>query len=230
MASNYNLQISQVIDDRLEDLYSCNPYELFNIELELRFIWPLTFQTGSAIFHRSIIYPRHMILFEEYGPNSLRSLFARTGASPDLQSVIIPDILSYAWRVDRDPINLGRKIKKLFVELEVVEAAEDYEDDIDQVTDESLATFNFKPASKSSIIALKRVKLGDNEDEDRTVKKRRRLEDLSSKKQCTICLDEFFDGDEVASMPCGHVYHDDCIVKWLETSHLCPLCRYQMPS
>ncbi|MBA0719455.1 hypothetical protein Golax_007134 [Gossypium laxum] len=32
------------------------------------------------------------------------------------------------------------------------------------------------------------------------------------------------EGEEVASMPCGHGYYNGCIVKWLETSHLCPLC------
>ncbi|XP_022764197.1 E3 ubiquitin-protein ligase RING1-like [Durio zibethinus] len=150
------------------------------------------------------------------------------GAPPEfLQSVIIPNILSFAWEVDRDPINLGRKIKKLVVELVIVQAAVD---EIDEVIDESLTTLNFKPASKSSIQALKRVKFGNNEDSLLPLKKRRRLEDMSSKKQCSICLDEFIDGEEVALMPCGHVYHDGCIVRWLETNHMCPLCRYEMPS
>ncbi|XWS21633.1 hypothetical protein CRYUN_Cryun30bG0071300 [Craigia yunnanensis] len=72
------------------------------------------------------------------------------------------------------------------------------------------------------------VKLGD----ERLLpfKKRGRFEGLSSKKQCTICLDELLDGDEIVLMPCAHVYHYCCIVRWLETSWLCPLCRYQMPS
>ncbi|XP_022764198.1 E3 ubiquitin-protein ligase RING1-like [Durio zibethinus] len=128
---------------------------------------------------------------------------------------------------DRDPINLGRKIKKLVVELVTVQAADD---EIDEVIDESSTTLNFKPASKSSIQALKRVKFGNDEDSLLPLKKRRRREDMNSKKQCTICLDDFIDGEEIASMPCGHVYHDGCIVKWFETNHLCPLCRYEMPS
>ncbi|XP_022765909.1 E3 ubiquitin-protein ligase MBR1-like [Durio zibethinus] len=97
--------------------------------------------------------------------------------------------------------------------------------EIDQAINESLSSLNFKPANSSSIQALKRFKLGD--EGCLPFKKRRLLEGLSSKNECTICFDEFFDGNKVGSMPCGPVYHDDCIVKW---SHLCPLCRYQTPS
>lgn len=57
--------------------------------------------------------------------------------------------------------------------------------------------------------------------------------------KCNICMDEFYaqEGNEddvkllsSSSMPCGHVFHHQCIVKWLQTSHTCPLCRYPMPS
>ncbi|PPR81149.1 hypothetical protein GOBAR_AA39564 [Gossypium barbadense] len=33
--------------------------------------------------------------------------------------------------------------------------------------------------------------------------------------ECVICLDEFVKGEEVASMPCGHGYHDGCIMPTL---------------
>ncbi|XVF54531.1 hypothetical protein PTKIN_Ptkin05aG0188200 [Pterospermum kingtungense] len=36
--------------------------------------------------------------------------------------------------------------------------------------------------------------------------------------------------EEAKRMPCGHVYHGDCIVQWPQKSHLCPLCRYAMPT
>ncbi|KAK5832221.1 hypothetical protein PVK06_016021 [Gossypium arboreum] len=80
---------------------------------------------------------------------------------------------------------------------------------------------------------LRSYKWGDDEEQDRLpLKKRRRLrEGLSStNKECAICLDEFSEGEKVVSMPCTHVFHDGCIIKWLKTSHLCSLCRFQMPT
>ena len=48
--------------------------------------------------------------------------------------------------------------------------------------------------------------------------------------RCSICLEEFAcEEDEIVQMPCSHVYHSRCIVKWLECNHLCPLCRFEMP-
>lgn len=71
----------------------------------------------------------------------------------------------------------------------------------------------FLPATKSSVDALEKVK----------------VEGSGSVEQCMICLEELPVGVEVTRMPCSHVYHGDCIVGWLETSHSCPLCRFAMP-
>ncbi|KAJ6741010.1 E3 UBIQUITIN-PROTEIN LIGASE PRAJA [Salix purpurea] len=69
------------------------------------------------------------------------------------------------------------------------------------------------PATKSSIDALERV-----------------VFDVSAPaSDCAVCLEEISAGKEVILMPCSHVYHSDCIVQWLQTSHFCPLCRYHMP-
>ncbi|GMY15666.1 tRNase Z TRZ1-like isoform X2 [Fagus crenata] len=56
------------------------------------------------------------------------------------------------------------------------------------------------PATKSSIQALEKVRLQPDSVGD-----------------CIICLQEFEIDSEVTRMPCSHVYHGDCIVKWLET-------------
>ncbi|KAK1354805.1 RING-type domain-containing protein [Heracleum sosnowskyi] len=46
---------------------------------------------------------------------------------------------------------------------------------------------------------------------------------------CTVCMEGFKSsssgGGEGKIIPCGHVYHVDCIAKWLSLYSSCPLCR-----
>ncbi|XP_040275547.1 RING finger protein 44-like [Bufo bufo] len=42
---------------------------------------------------------------------------------------------------------------------------------------------------------------------------------------CIICLTDFTKGEQVTSLPCGHIYHHACITQWLQNNRSCPLCR-----
>mmetsp|Transcript_99595 Transcript_99595/g.253141 ORF Transcript_99595/g.253141 Transcript_99595/m.253141 type:complete len:237 (+) Transcript_99595:89-799(+) len=42
--------------------------------------------------------------------------------------------------------------------------------------------------------------------------------------QCVICVDDLSEGDVVRTLPCGHVYHKECVDSWLRRSVLCCLC------
>nr|GLL16743.1 uncharacterized protein LOC110012102 [Ipomoea trifida] len=46
---------------------------------------------------------------------------------------------------------------------------------------------------------------------------------------CSICLEEVVFGMKATGMPCSHVFHGDCILKWLKGDHTCPVCRYSLP-
>lgn len=49
-----------------------------------------------------------------------------------------------------------------------------------------------------------------------------------SKRECTICLAEFQPKETVSwakSKECSHVFHQDCLIQWLEKHNECPLCR-----
>lgn len=46
--------------------------------------------------------------------------------------------------------------------------------------------------------------------------------------ECAICLDHYEAGEIVCWAKvncCSHIYHEDCIVRWLESHDECPLCR-----
>ncbi len=36
--------------------------------------------------------------------------------------------------------------------------------------------------------------------------------------ECTICIDEIKEGEEVVVLPCKHWFHDQCVVMWLKVS------------
>lgn len=48
--------------------------------------------------------------------------------------------------------------------------------------------------------------------------------------ECTICLDKLSLGDPALRIPCGHLFHEACGRKCLESSNQCPLCRYELPT
>ncbi|XP_057532626.1 E3 ubiquitin-protein ligase CIP8 [Amaranthus tricolor] len=70
------------------------------------------------------------------------------------------------------------------------------------------------PASKSAVEALKLVE----------------IKSVDESYVCAICKDGVDVGDMVKEMPCGHGYHGDCIVPWLEARNSCPVCRFELPT
>ena len=42
---------------------------------------------------------------------------------------------------------------------------------------------------------------------------------------CSICQDDFAEGDKWVQMPCGHFFHGDCLMPWLKEHNTCPTCR-----
>nr|KJB10912.1 hypothetical protein B456_001G231900 [Gossypium raimondii] len=69
-------------------------------------------------------------------------------------------------------------------------------------------------ATESSVREmLKRFKVEDGEQQD-----------------CLVCLEEQGVGFEASRMPCFHIFHGDCIGKWLQQSHYFPICRFEMPT
>ena len=52
----------------------------------------------------------------------------------------------------------------------------------------------------------------------------------SSRKEdtCAICKQTFKGTDIIKEFCCKHIFHKKCLLKWLQTSNFCPLCKYNL--
>lgn len=45
--------------------------------------------------------------------------------------------------------------------------------------------------------------------------------------ECVVCLENFVSEELLMGLPCGHAFHQQCIVVWLAAGrHCCPVCRW----
>uniref|UniRef100_A0A1A8S0W1 Ring finger protein 103 n=1 Tax=Nothobranchius rachovii TaxID=451742 RepID=A0A1A8S0W1_9TELE len=45
--------------------------------------------------------------------------------------------------------------------------------------------------------------------------------------ECVVCLENFMEEELLMGLPCGHAFHQQCIVVWLAAGrHCCPVCRW----
>ena len=51
---------------------------------------------------------------------------------------------------------------------------------------------------------------------------------ICSQPSCPICSEDFVVESEVTCLPCSHIYHEDCVVPWLDLKKTCPICRYEL--
>uniref|UniRef100_A0A6Q2XA05 RING-type E3 ubiquitin transferase n=1 Tax=Esox lucius TaxID=8010 RepID=A0A6Q2XA05_ESOLU len=50
-------------------------------------------------------------------------------------------------------------------------------------------------------------------------------EHVGSDLECPVCKEDYSIGENVRQLPCNHLFHNDCIVPWLEQHDTCPVCR-----
>uniref|UniRef100_A0A1B6CDM4 RING-type E3 ubiquitin transferase n=1 Tax=Clastoptera arizonana TaxID=38151 RepID=A0A1B6CDM4_9HEMI len=50
-------------------------------------------------------------------------------------------------------------------------------------------------------------------------------EQVDTNLQCSVCWEDFKVSEPVRKLPCEHVYHEPCIIPWLELHGTCPICR-----
>ena len=66
---------------------------------------------------------------------------------------------------------------------------------------------------------------GAGEDEEPRADDPRNSGYLVQQKQCRMCLQYFYQGEELMKIPiCDHVFHAHCLRKWLVEWQKCPSC------
>jgi E3 ubiquitin-protein ligase RNF115/126 len=78
-----------------------------------------------------------------------------------------------------------------------------------------------KPAKKDAVSKLPVVKI-----------EKKHCKTIGSQQEppmCTVCCEHIVIGSKGMFMPCGHVYHPDCLTPWLEKNNSCPVCRFELP-
>lgn len=50
----------------------------------------------------------------------------------------------------------------------------------------------------------------------------------TSNAECAICLSDQTIGQLATRMPCGHLFCNECLQRWLVKSNTCPVCRYEV--
>lgn len=94
-------------------------------------------------------------------------------------------------------------------------------------TIDALPTYKFKFKKNGSIddeqICLKASKdgiLADGTQDERVISGEDAL--------CCICLAAYVDNDELRELPCSHLFHTECVDKWLKINASCPLCKLEV--
>ncbi|CAA2997874.1 E3 ubiquitin- ligase At1g63170-like [Olea europaea subsp. europaea] len=45
---------------------------------------------------------------------------------------------------------------------------------------------------------------------------------------CCICLAKYLNNDDLRELPCSHLFHRECVDKWLKINASCPLCKAEV--
>lgn len=60
------------------------------------------------------------------------------------------------------------------------------------------------------------------------IEKVKRMKMGKSGQDCSVCSEGFRKGEKIRKLPCKHIFHDKCIMPWLEKNSTCPNCRFNL--
>ena len=63
-----------------------------------------------------------------------------------------------------------------------------------------------------------------------TIQTNKKEKDNMDGPHCSICLCEYEPNEKLCELPCGHLYHQECIDSWTSNHTKCPLCNFDLES
>ncbi|KAK9700529.1 hypothetical protein K7432_012145 [Basidiobolus ranarum] len=176
-------------------------------------VWELTIIIGLALIICSVI----LFVIIRYRRRYLKknsthhTAFIGTSETLVLQKIHLEDFPVRSWRRNDNPSHMGDDASQPMVMLTKLEPKNV------NIPEESSNNVNY--LSGSPVIQL------------RTASQTPLLDRISGDESaihpvCSVCLDDFRDGDQVRRLPCQHDFHTKCVDMWLTSkSNKCPLCK-----
>lgn len=86
------------------------------------------------------------------------------------------------------------------------------------------------PVTRQELAAAAGMLLVDGDDSrpgmSRDAQEELRIVTVVENEVCVICQETMLTGSKAKAMPCGHKFHDDCLIGWVQKSNTCPTCRF----
>jgi hypothetical protein len=57
------------------------------------------------------------------------------------------------------------------------------------------------------------------------ISKQEQVQEEKKEDCCSVCKEDYVDGDEVVTTGCKHLFHACCLATWVKTKKTCPNCR-----
>ena len=95
-------------------------------------------------------------------------------------------------------------------------SGEAFDNIISELTQRNPQSNNVNPASQNAINHIKRVRLQ---------KDGSGMQNSMIGEECSICQEEYLDQDLLVDLKCHHIFHEECLLSWVKTNGVCPICR-----
>jgi len=177
--------------------------------------------------------------WNSYSENSIINLLSRPLISnPYLEELLQTQPSRNSDSDERPMTSTGRRIPNSTLEDELAQHSESLNSQAflerNELSLSNLQGLNAQGSFSSIVLSLMEQLHSSIEDESKQglpkemIEKVIRMKMGKSAQDCSVCSDGFKRGEKIRKLPCKHIFHDKCIMPWLETHSTCPNCRFNL--